>query len=114
MIRRPPRSTLFPYTTLFRSQRGDRVLALANRRGIEERAEEPLTEEPRPHRRHGLVEDAKERRARISATALEELESLDRCPIEEHGVRRRQTREVPEVPERVALRGPEIGEGERR
>src|SRR3712207_9067803 len=27
MIRRPPRSTLFPYTTLFRSLRGDRVLA---------------------------------------------------------------------------------------
>src|SRR2546430_11214425 len=25
MIRRPPRSTLFPYTTLFRSQRGHRV-----------------------------------------------------------------------------------------
>src|SRR2546422_5944126 len=29
MIRRPPRSTLFPYTTLFRS------LRLANERGIE-------------------------------------------------------------------------------
>src|SRR5258705_9888355 len=27
MIRRPPRSTLFPYTTLFRSHRGDRGLA---------------------------------------------------------------------------------------
>src|SRR3989442_8371014 len=27
MIRRPPRSTLFPYTTLFRSRRGDRDLA---------------------------------------------------------------------------------------
>src|SRR3989442_9498938 len=26
MIRRPPRSTLFPYTTLFRSQVGSRVL----------------------------------------------------------------------------------------
>src|SRR5262245_65236237 len=26
MIRRPPRSTLFPYTTLFRSQKGDRVI----------------------------------------------------------------------------------------
>src|SRR2546430_8432763 len=26
MIRRPPRSTLFPYTTLFRSQEGARVL----------------------------------------------------------------------------------------
>src|SRR5256885_6509041 len=25
MIRRPPRSTLFPYTTLFRSERNDRV-----------------------------------------------------------------------------------------
>src|SRR5437762_11129595 len=26
MLRRPPRSTLFPYTTLFRSNRGDVVL----------------------------------------------------------------------------------------
>src|SRR3712207_7783747 len=26
MIRRPPRSTLFPYTTLFRSQAADRVV----------------------------------------------------------------------------------------
>src|SRR5256885_4301761 len=26
MIRRPPRSTLFPYTTLFRSRRGARLL----------------------------------------------------------------------------------------
>src|SRR3712207_6612922 len=25
MIRRPPRSTLFPYTTLFRSQHGDQL-----------------------------------------------------------------------------------------
>src|SRR2546421_9252564 len=29
MIRRPPRSTLFPYTTLFRSQVGDVVLPVA-------------------------------------------------------------------------------------
>src|SRR3712207_8744608 len=28
MIRRPPRSTLFPYTTLFRSRRGHAQLAL--------------------------------------------------------------------------------------
>src|SRR5690348_17538892 len=28
MLRRPPRSTLFPYTTLFRSQRVDRRVAL--------------------------------------------------------------------------------------
>src|SRR2546430_9519136 len=31
MIRRPPRSTLFPYTTLFRSQRQHRRLAAAGR-----------------------------------------------------------------------------------
>src|SRR2546421_4489942 len=32
MIRRPPRSTLFPYTTLFRSEReGSGVLAAENR-----------------------------------------------------------------------------------
>src|SRR3712207_7521359 len=29
MIRRPPRSTLFPYTTLFRSQKGDPEAATA-------------------------------------------------------------------------------------
>src|SRR3712207_6956349 len=29
MIRRPPRSTLFPYTTLFRSRAADRARALA-------------------------------------------------------------------------------------
>src|SRR3989454_4734784 len=32
MIRRPPRSTLFPYTTLFRSQREDRRRARRARR----------------------------------------------------------------------------------
>src|SRR2546422_7757450 len=42
MIRRPPRSTLFPYTTLFRSQRhprepgdlGEHVLELAEQRAV--------------------------------------------------------------------------------
>src|SRR5690554_7621571 len=29
MIRRPPRSTLFPYTTLFRSETADLTLAMA-------------------------------------------------------------------------------------
>src|SRR3989441_10956847 len=31
MIRRPPRSTLFPYTTLFRSQTEEEILALMER-----------------------------------------------------------------------------------
>src|SRR2546426_7095345 len=33
MIRRPPRSTLFPYTTLFRSRRNPRILCGAVRGG---------------------------------------------------------------------------------
>src|SRR5687767_15706026 len=54
MIRRPPRSTLFPYTTLFRSDRGDRgVHAPAEARGRARRdeagrgAEAPLHRDPR-------------------------------------------------------------------
>src|SRR2546422_9141886 len=47
MIRRPPRSTLFPYTTLFRSRkdenRGERELR--RRRGGDE--DVPLADEPR-------------------------------------------------------------------
>src|SRR5256885_3235536 len=40
MIRRPPRSTLFPYTTLFRSHRGGEIEAVAPPRLRLERAEE--------------------------------------------------------------------------
>src|SRR3989454_12736759 len=38
MIRRPPRSTLFPYTTLFRSLSGGRQRSLGDRVGLELRA----------------------------------------------------------------------------
>src|SRR3712207_7210624 len=41
MIRRPPRSTLFPYTTLFRSDRP--------RAGVERLGEEVDEHEPREH-----------------------------------------------------------------
>src|SRR2546430_7331026 len=34
MIRRPPRSTLFPYTTLFRSSRGREPTPAASDRGL--------------------------------------------------------------------------------
>src|SRR2546430_9380246 len=37
MIRRPPRSTLFPYTTLFRSQTPEERTALYERAFVEER-----------------------------------------------------------------------------
>src|SRR3712207_6926416 len=73
MIRRPPRSTLFPYTTLFRSpdvrrmplQRGGRTSHRADRRGTrctrgsttlhtrcsDDRRREPATRSPSPSAR---------------------------------------------------------------
>src|SRR5258705_8478349 len=49
MIRRPPRSTLFPYTTLFRSRAdrhraGDQRLAAAARPAVRPRSEEHTSE----------------------------------------------------------------------
>src|SRR5215813_13774890 len=54
MIRRPPRSTLFPYTTLFRSLRvhiDDRILKPGRKNHIDpERSEEHTSElQSRPH-----------------------------------------------------------------
>src|SRR5438309_5508253 len=49
MIRRPPRSTLFPYTTLFRSQRrGLRILAAIDRqrRTTQTEPPAPVLQEP--------------------------------------------------------------------
>src|SRR3712207_7063028 len=61
MIRRPPRSTLFPYTTLFRS--GARLARLVRddpgrrrQRGPDARAERAL-----PHARARVVRDARAR-----------------------------------------------------
>src|SRR3712207_8244429 len=54
MIRRPPRSTLFPYTTLFRSHFGDELL----RRAHDEMLEGPALEarEQRVERAPEVVE----------------------------------------------------------
>src|SRR2546430_4033338 len=45
MIRRPPRSTLFPYTTLFRSRIGER-LAILDRQPVDDRAHGELADLP--------------------------------------------------------------------
>src|SRR2546426_10183210 len=42
MIRRPPRSTLFPYTTLFRSERGEGVVGDPGSRGRNYREQRAL------------------------------------------------------------------------
>src|SRR3712207_7773736 len=49
MIRRPPRSTLFPYTTLFRSLAGQRGQSLQHRLVLEEQGRRyPHVQLPRP------------------------------------------------------------------
>src|SRR3712207_8083645 len=44
MIRRPPRSTLFPYTTLFRSHRGAGLVLGLGRRGAQVRRDDGVRE----------------------------------------------------------------------
>src|SRR5690349_23775616 len=76
MIRRPPRSTLFPYTTLFRSGRDGIRGGPGGRRGPDSRSPErhvPDQAEDRGdrpgndrHPRHGLAEDRKSTRLNSS------------------------------------------------
>src|SRR3712207_7600168 len=47
MIRRPPRSTLFPYTTLFRSSSGAGIVSASHR--SHKRGDEPDDDESKDH-----------------------------------------------------------------
>src|SRR2546425_2857556 len=78
MIRRPPRSTLFPYTTLFRSHHGEERLDVVDGGGL---AEEPgLNREGRPRARHRpLALDRLQQRRLLAERSEEhtsELQSL--------------------------------------
>src|SRR5690349_23176169 len=56
MIRRPPRSTLFPYTTLFRSRRRLRLQrTLEVRRRVSRRIDRPHDVDPPAHLRRAEV-----------------------------------------------------------
>src|SRR3712207_7000784 len=59
MIRRPPRSTLFPYTTLFRSRGNDAPDAEQHRETFDERMRLRLSEDDpeSQHCQHGEDED---------------------------------------------------------
>src|SRR5438093_3706495 len=79
MIRRPPRSTLFPYTTLFRSRRGDGaggdgprapVVAVRGRAGQSRRVALPRRA-PHRHRR-----DPPRQRSEEHTSELQSLTNL--------------------------------------
>src|SRR2546429_3573683 len=64
MIRRPPRSTLFPYTTLFRSHFGD-VHQVALERLVQQHVARRRFQSP-DQRKEGEVEDRKSTRLNSS------------------------------------------------
>src|SRR5260370_4702938 len=68
MIRRPPRSTLFPYTTLFRSQRPQQ-LCPRHARLLRDRR-------PRVHRRQGSRQRAAAEERRVSHRSEEHTSEL--------------------------------------
>src|SRR3712207_8632281 len=82
MIRRPPRSTLFPYTTLFRSElkdhrdaaADDRHLCVAKGPGGEESLHDQLIGAVRGHRQEGAADQSRHQRVR-SEEHTSELQS---------------------------------------
>src|SRR3712207_8845563 len=66
MIRRPPRSTLFPYTTLFRSDGQDRSPLLNERLQLGDRALRCVDADHRPVLRREVSRDRKSTRLNSS------------------------------------------------
>src|SRR5438132_7051864 len=77
MLRRPPRSTLFPYTTLFRSRLGPRAVVLLDDAAVLLRVRRQLArEEPVALRGDGpLLRAGRRRAARRSEEHTSELQS---------------------------------------
>src|SRR2546430_7562383 len=68
MIRRPPRSTLFPYTTLFRSHQADGEGACV--------ARQPCTEHGRERRREGDPDEGEHARSEEHTSELQSQSNL--------------------------------------
>src|SRR5256885_12999311 len=82
MIRRPPRSTLFPYTTLFRSPRPEargpfrlRIKGFRGRRGDAAAANRPPSERPHLRRHAGQTHAGGPGRRQRSEEHTSELQS---------------------------------------
>src|SRR3712207_8787614 len=74
MIRRPPRSTLFPYTTLFRSEQKRQQHRCLDGRLPEDPNRRPLVEGPPP--RDGEMDDRNIRRSEEHTSELQSRQYL--------------------------------------
>src|SRR2546421_7254083 len=74
MIRRPPRSTLFPYTTLFRSEHGGEPIAGRRSHPVEQ-GEIAVAVAEEPQHRHHAVDGIDQGRRRRSEEHTSELQS---------------------------------------
>src|SRR3712207_7935117 len=75
MIRRPPRSTLFPYTTLFRS--GGMIELLRPHRGDEaEQAEHQASHQPEPKHRPKVAREHVDSRSEEHTSELQSRQYL--------------------------------------
>src|SRR5256886_4447397 len=108
MIRRPPRSTLFPYTTLFRSRgaRRDQNLLERQAEGLglppEQRAANPVHADPVVFGRHR----GEERRHAVAPVALDlsqrERTVLAAAPRDEYGLDRHRSVQESRSPRRMS------------
>src|SRR2546430_12529450 len=73
MIRRPPRSTLFPYTTLFRSPHGD---AESTPRLLRNRYRHRRRRQARIRRQPPIANDAEQRRSEEHTSELQSQSNL--------------------------------------
>src|SRR2546422_5758237 len=99
MIRRPPRSTLFPYTTLFRSRRPGRVAIAAH----------PVLRASAAPEVHGIGYLGADEAVRLAGERLVVQSSLD-SPLPIGAVRRRHERVVPSAHRVEADRAEEVAE----
>src|SRR5256885_7583280 len=83
MIRRPPRSTLFPYTTLFRSRHGSARIPHARRQGVRHQLARPGDPGPAPDARQLLraIRAGRERAAPRRASAPRHRATWARRPV---------------------------------
>src|SRR2546422_1800750 len=92
MIRRPPRSTLFPYTTLFRSDRHPALTPVWENRDIKQLTKTP-TKKPRSKRSEEHTSELQSRLHLVCRLLLEKKKKKER-KLKQEALNVEQTRDM--------------------